>query len=237
MNETRFPLLWSEDLEQRNRSSDEFEANVSSAADFSTRLAGSTDAPFEQPMGDVETWNRGDVQDFSPGDEETSVHPESAQLENGLYITDAYASIVAVQPSTVLHSGNNSTRYIAPDGEILAITDYRVRVPDDDINGSVRDRWSIAETDIDTVELRADGRVLESDNNHRSTLEYSGLSGTQNLSVEVDISVRLRHEMRTCEEYNSTTESCDGEWETETEYPTEQVTVDDSRQTVVTRLC
>nr|WP_226042987.1 hypothetical protein [Natrinema sp. DC36] len=236
VNETRFPLLWSEDIDKGDRSSEEFTDTVSSDVEFSARLAESTDVPFEEPVEAVETWNSGDIQDFTPGNETTSVHPEGAQLEDGLYIRDAYASIFAVQPSTVLHSGNSSTQYIAPDGEILAITDYRVRVPDDDTTGSVRSRWSTAETDIDSVELRADGRVLDSDNNHRSTLEYSGLSGTQNLSVDVAISVRLRHEIRTCDDYDSEADSCDESWETETENVSERVTATESRQTVVTRI-
>ncbi|MDQ2052634.1 hypothetical protein RBH26_19430 [Natronolimnohabitans sp. A-GB9] len=236
VNETRFPLLWSEGLNQGNLSSDEFEENISSAGEFSTRLAGSTDVSFDEPIEDVEIWNRGDIQDFTPGDEETSVHPEGAQLEDGLYIRDAYASIFAIQPSTVLHSGNSSTQYIAPDGEVLSITDYRVRVPDDNTTGSVREQWSISETAVDSVELQADGQVLDSSSSHHSTLEYSELSGTQNLTVETEISVRLRHEIRTCEEYNSTADSCEDSWETEVEYPTDRIAVSDSQHTAVTQI-
>ncbi len=236
VNETRFPLLWSEDVEQDNRSSGKFDNNVSSDAAFAGRLAGSTDVPFEEPIADVSIWNSGDVRDFSPGDETTSVHPEGAQLEDGLYIRDAYASIFAIQPSTVLQSGNATTQYIAPDGEVLAITDYRVRVPDDDTSGSIRDRWSLAETTIDSVELRADGRLLDTDSGHRSTLEYGGLSGPSNLTVAVELAVRLRYETRTCEDYNSTADSCEDSWETETEHVTEQMTVTDSRHTVVNRV-
>ncbi|QRV17420.1 hypothetical protein JMJ58_20905 (plasmid) [Haloterrigena salifodinae] len=233
INETRFPVLWSEDPDHGDRSSTEFESDESTITEFSARLADSTDVSFEEPPEAVETWNSGDIQDFSPGDEERSVHPEGARLENGRYIRDAHASVFAVQPSTVLHAGNSSARYIAPAGEVLAITDYRVRVPDDDTNGSVRHQWSINETAIDGVELRTDDRVLDSDTSHRSVLEYSGLSGTQNLTVAVDISVRLNHKKRTCDEYDNDSNPCDSSWETETEYPTEQVTVTDSRRVVV----
>lgn len=236
VNETRFPLLWSDDLDHQNRSSDAFEDTISSVPEFSTRLAGSTDVPFEKPIDDVERWNSGDLKDFVPGGEKTSVHPERAHLEDGLYIRDAYTSIVAVQPSTVLHSGNTSTRYITPDGEVLAIADYRVRVPDDDTSGSVRHHWSIADTAIDTVVLQTDNWVLDADRGYRSTLEYRGLSGAQNLTVEATITARLRHETRTCTDYNSTTGSCEGSWEAEVDYPTEQVTATDSRHAVVTQI-
>ncbi|MFA9504378.1 hypothetical protein ACERIM_16570 [Natrinema sp. H-ect1] len=236
VNETRFPLLWSEDVEQDTRSSDEFVDNVSSDAAFASRLAGSTDVPFEKPIADVSIWNSGDLRDFSPGDETTSTHPEGARLEDGLYVRDAYTSIFAIQPSTVLQSGNATTQYIASEGEVLAISDYRVRVPDDDTTGSIRDQWSLAETTIDSVELRADGRLLDTDSGHRSSLEYSDLSGAPNLTVAVEIAVRLRHETRTCEDYNSTADSCEGSWETETEDVTEGMTVTASRHTVVNRV-
>jgi len=136
----------------------------------------------------------------------------------------------------VLHSGNTSTRYITPDGEVLTIADYRVRVPDDDTSGSVRHHWSIAESTIDTVVLQTEGWVLDADRGHRSTLEYQGLSGAQNLTVEATITARLRHETRTCTDYNSTIGSCEGSWETEVDYPTEQVTATDSRHAVVTQI-
>ncbi len=235
VNETRFPLLWSEDLEQRDRTNDEVETPVASEAAFAARLAGSTDVPFETPPNSVERWNSGDITDFTPGGERTSVHPEGAQLQDGAFIRDAYVSIFAVQPSTVLHSENDSTQYIAPDGDVLAITDYRVHLPTGSTDGSVRDRWTVVATDIDSIELRADGRLLDSASSHRSTLEYSGLSGAQNLTVEVDISVRLRHETRTCDEYDGSADSCDGLWTTETENLTDQLTLTASRHTVVNR--
>ncbi|MGQ3722748.1 hypothetical protein [Natrialba aegyptia] len=236
VNETRYPLLWSEDVDHGNHSSNGTEDTVSSGLEFSTRLANSTDVPFDEPITDVETWNSGDLQDFAPGEANTSVYPDGTHRENGLYIKDAYTSIVAVQPSTILHTENNSTRYIAPDGEVLTIADYRVALPDNDDSGSTRDQWSIARSSIDSVTLQADGRELDTDGDHRSTLEYSGLAGTQNLTVETNISVRLRHKTQTCWLYNSTADSCDGSWKNETEYLTDQVTVTDSYQAVATQI-
>lgn len=236
VNETRFPLLWSEDEDNDNLSSDDFEDDVTSPSEFATRLAKSTDVPFEEPPIDVETWNSGDFHGFSPGGEETSVHPEGAHLEDGLYIRDAHVSLFAVQPSTVLHSGNDSIHYIAPDGEVLAATDYRVRVPPGNTSGSVRHRWSIIETDLDRVELRVDGQIVDSNSSHRSTLEYGDLSGTPELTAEAEISVRLRHEVRTCTDYDDDADDCNVSWDTEIDHPTEQMTVTESRQTTVNRL-
>ncbi|WP_254533962.1 hypothetical protein [Natrinema gelatinilyticum] len=235
MNETQFPLLWSEDLDRGLGSRGLLTNNTSSRKEFNTKLAGSTDVAFDEPPKDVETWNHGDFQDFDPGDTETSVHPEGAQLENGLSIQDVYVSIFAIQPSTVVHSRNHSTQYIAPDGDVLAVTDYRIESPDDDTNGSTREQWTVLESGIERVELRANGRVIDSTTSHRSTFEYSGLSGTQNLSVAVEISAKLRHDIGTCDEYDSTADRCDGSWETETEYQDERLRAADSRHTVVNR--
>ncbi|WP_323174745.1 hypothetical protein [Natrialba sp. PRR66] len=210
--------------------------NVSSQEEFASGLAQSTDILFEEPPEDVEVWNSGDFQDFSPGDERTSVYPESAELEDGLYIQDAHVSIFAIQPSTVLHSGNESTHYIAPDGKVLVLSDYRVRIPDNDDNGSIREEWSVAETEIDRVELFADGQTIDSGDGHQSTLEYSELSGDPTLTVEVDISVQLRQEVQVCDDYDAVADICEGSWnETVTHHP-ELMTVTESQQTTVNQL-
>ncbi|WP_239642060.1 hypothetical protein [Natrinema versiforme] len=236
VNESRFYLLWSEDTEQANLSNDDFAANASSSAEFTQRLSQSTDYLFDDPIEDVEQWNSGDFGEYAAGDAATSVHPESAALEDGRYIKDAHASIFAVQPSTVLQSGTESTTYIAPKGEVLATADYRVAVPDDRESGPVREEWSLEEAELEEVELQANGQQLDSNTSHRSTLEYSGLSGDPTLTVAVDIAAQLRHERRTCDEYNRSTDSCDGSWETELTHPSEQLTVTDSRNTTVNRL-
>nr|WP_121744796.1 hypothetical protein [Natronorubrum halophilum] len=236
VNESRFQLLWSEDTDQANLSSDDLTENASSPAEFSQHLSRSTDYLFDDPIEDVERWNSGDFDDYAAGDEETSIHPEAAALENRRFIKDAYSSIFAVNPSTVLQSGNESTTYIAPEGEVLAISDYRVEVPDDSESGPVRDEWSLEETDLESVTLEADGLKLDSNASHRSSLEYSSLSGDPTLAVEAEISAQLRQKERTCDEYNQSTDSCEGSWETEINHPSEQLTVTDSVNTTVNRV-
>lgn len=236
VNESRYQLLWSEDTDQENLSSADFTENASSPAKFSQRLSRSTDYLFDEPIEDVERWNSGDFDDYAAGDEETSVHPEAAALENGRFIKDAHATIFTINPSTVLQSGNESTTYIAPEGEVLAISDYRVEVPNDSESGSVREEWSLEETALESVDLQADGQTVDSNTSHRSTLEYNGLSGGPTLTVEAEISAQLRQEERTCDEYNQSTDSCEGSWETEINHPSEQLTVTDSLETTVNRV-
>ncbi|WP_156184182.1 hypothetical protein [Halostagnicola sp. A56] len=63
VNESRFQLLWSEDMDQENLSSTDFTENASSPAAFSQRLSKSTDYLFDEPIEDVERWNSGDFDD------------------------------------------------------------------------------------------------------------------------------------------------------------------------------
>jgi len=62
-----------------------------------------------------------DFEDLDAGGAETSVHPSHADLEDGIFIEDAHATIFAVQPSTRGHLESGETPlYIAPNGTMRA---------------------------------------------------------------------------------------------------------------------
>src|SRR6056297_1114442 len=104
VNNSTFQRLWSEDIDNGNLSADDFgDANVTSRSEFIRRLAQSTDIPFTRPPQAAGDWNRGDFDDYTPGNQRSSVHPIGASLTDGVYIKDAYVSIFAIQPSTILH--------------------------------------------------------------------------------------------------------------------------------------
>ena len=237
VNNSTFQRLWSEDADNGNLSADDFDgANVSSRAEFAHRLARSTDIPFDQPPQAAEDWNNGDFGDFSPSGRDSSIHPESASLEDGVYIKDAYVSIFATQPSTILHQENETTQYVAPDGQVRALSDYRVAVPQGDQNGSQRERWSIDQTSIESVELSADGRTIDTGSGHQATLQYTGLSGSPQLSVEANITVALRHLTLDCPDWNSSISGCDGDWTRHVETLEASKTVSTSQNVVVNQL-
>jgi hypothetical protein len=237
VNNSTFQRLWSEDVDNGNLSVDDFDdANVLSRAEFARRLAQSTDIPFARPPQATEDWNSGDFGDYSPGGRSESVHPASASLKDGAYIKDAYVSIFATQPSTILHHANGTSRYVAPDGQVRAISDYRVAIPQDDQNGSHRERWSIDQTQIESVELSTDERTLDSGSGHQATLQYTDLSGSPQLTVEANITVTLRHLTLDCPDWNSSTTSCDGDWNRDVETPESSKTVSTSQRVVVNRL-
>nr|WP_242437211.1 hypothetical protein [Halorubrum lacusprofundi] len=237
MNNSTFQRLWSDDVDNGNLSVDDFDdANVSSRAEFAHRLARSTDVPFARPPQATSNWNSGDFGDYSPGGRRESVHPTGASLEDGVYIKDAYVSIFATQPSTILHHANGTTQYVAPDGQVRTISDYRIAVPQDDRNGSQRERWSIDQTQIESVDLSADGRLLDSASGHQATLQYTGLSGSPQLTVDATITVTLRHVTLDCPDWNSSTAGCDGDWNRDVETPEASRTVSTSQRVVVNRL-
>ena len=236
VNNSTFQRLWSEDVDNGNLSADDFEdVNVSSRAEFAHRLARSTDVPFARPPQATEDWNSGDFGDYNPGGRHSSIHPSGASLEDGVYIKDAYVSIFAVQPSTILHQTNGTTQYVAPDGQVRALSDYRVAVPEGDQNGSHRERWSIDRTSIESVELSADDRTIDSGSGHQATLQYTGLSGSPQLTVEANITVRLRHVTLDCPDWNTSISSCDGDWNRDVETPEASKTVSTSQPVVVNR--
>ncbi|GAB7010776.1 hypothetical protein [Halorubrum trueperi] len=237
VNNSTFQRLWSEDIDNNNLSVDDFDdANVSSRAEFAHRLARSTDIPFARPPQAADDWNSGDFGDYTPGGRSKSVHPAGASLVDGVYIKDAYVSIFATQPSTILHHANGTTRYVAPDGHVRTISDYRVAVPQDDRNGSHRERWSVDRTRIKSVNLSAAGRTLDSGSGHQATLQYTNLSGDPQLTAEATITVTLRHVTLDCPDWNSSISSCDGDWTRTVETPEASQTVSTSQRVVVNRL-
>ncbi|WP_337653102.1 hypothetical protein [Halomontanus rarus] len=232
-----FQVLWSEDVDDGNLSVDDFEGtNVSSDGEFATRLAESTDVSFEQPPDAVATWNDGDFDGFSPGGDDESVHPDGASLEDGEYIKDAYVELYAVQPSTILHEDNGTTQYVAPDGDVLAISDYRVLLPEDDTSGSEQDEWSLTETSVDSIELKADGETLSTSDGHQATLSYEDLSGSVELTVEAEITATIKHVSLDCPDWVVVDRVCEGIWSEEVDNLERSKTVTASRDVVVSQL-
>ncbi|NEU59135.1 hypothetical protein [Halorussus sp. MSC15.2] len=237
VNNSTFQRLWSEDTDNGNLSADDFgDANVGSRSEFTRRLAQSTDIPFPRPPQAAGDWNRGDFDDYTPGNQRSSVHPIGASLTDGVYIKDAYVSVFAIQPSTILHRGNETTRYVSPDGTVRTVSDYRVAVPQSDRTGSERDRWSVDQTKIESIKLTADGQPLDTGRGHQATLQYTDLSGSPGLTVTATISVQLRHVTLDCPSWNQTGDGCGGGWTHDVETLEASKTVSTSQNVSVAQL-
>lgn len=238
VNSSDFYRLWSNDVDDGGLSEDEFkDGEVDPREGAERALARSTDIPFERPPKAAEDWTRGDFRDYNPGGTESSVAPANAELTDGYYIKDAFVSIAAVQPSTILHDTNvtNTTRYVAPDGEVLAVSDFRVALPEDEETDKEREEWSLVDTSIETVDLRADGQTLSTDDGHRSILEYSDLAGSVTLTVEATISAELEETTEKCTNWNATSGICE-EWESFDETVSVEQTVSDAKSVEVNQL-
>ncbi|ELY96224.1 hypothetical protein C483_00320 [Natrialba hulunbeirensis JCM 10989] len=182
-------------------------------------LGNCTDITFAEPPDTAETWTAYDFESLESGGSDTSVYPASAETEDSLAIADAHATAFAVQPSTIVHKDENETPlYVAPDGEFRGLVDYRVRVPDGNVDGNRTTEWSLLEHELDEVRLKQDDDVVVAqEGQHTPTLEYHlGGSGPSTLTFEADIEVRLEREI---------TERVGNQTETRTELEIDELTV------------
>ena len=182
-------------------------------------LANCTDITFKRPPETAETWTTYDFQSLSAGGSATSIYPEHADRADSTFIKDAHATIFAVQPSTIVHNdANETTLYLAPEGELRGFVDYRVRVPDDDSSGGQTVEWSLVDHEIEEVRITQDGESLsQQDGRHTPTLDYElDSAGTSTLTFAADIEVELKKEI---------TEQVGDGTRTRYEYPTDSVTV------------
>ncbi|MFC3958926.1 hypothetical protein [Halovivax cerinus] len=238
VNSSDFYKLWSNDVDDAEIPEDDFgDGTNDSREEFERALARSTDIPFERPPEAAEVWSRGDLEDYSPGGTDASVAPAGAQPTDGAYIKDAFVSIATIQPSTILHDTNESdpTQYIAPDGEVLAISDYRIAVPDDEHSERRHEEWSLVDSSIESITLEADGQTHHSTDDHTAVLEYEDLSGAVDLTVESTISATLEVDKEICTDWNETVGSCD-EWTSIDDEVATERTVSDTRSVEVNQL-
>ncbi|MHB9288797.1 hypothetical protein ACKVMT_17350 [Halobacteriales archaeon Cl-PHB] len=228
LNNSTYHTLWAADADVANQSVLD-ERTDDESRGYET-LGLTTDVPLDRPPKAVERWNRGDLGEFPDSGPEASVYPAHAALENGTYVADAHATVFAVQPTTRARlAPGDQPRYAAPEGQLLGVVDYRVRVPLGDSNGSERSSWELTSHDIDDVELRVDGRSQATKAGERTpTLAYDlgAVPGDQHrLTLEANISVELVQTTWECEDADA--DDCERQNE-ETEQYGETVIVRDS---------
>jgi len=170
--------------------------------------ANGSDWPYSQPPGTARTWTRNDFAELEAGDRETSVAPASTETTDGTYIKDAHATIFAAQPSTLLHrSPGNSQLYIAPNGSLWGLADYRAvapatAIPSDPDPGDRRRLGCVAGTDIE-VRFRQDGRITNrtGDQTPRFNYSFEGSGMTDRrltLEAEISATVKARTDVYRC---------------------------------------
>ncbi|WP_202614590.1 hypothetical protein [Halostella litorea] len=199
LTENESATLWSRDADNYI-SQEEYRQRYGENRSAVHQVANGTDVTFKRPPATAATWTRNDFEDLDAGGPDTSVHPPHADLEDGVFIEDAHATIFAVQPSTRGHLESGETPlYIAPNGTMRGLVDYRVRVPNGSSSGNTTISWSLTEHEIEEVRLKKDGETIaERDGAHTPALDYQIEDDwSANLTLEAEISVRLKKTVRT----------------------------------------
>lgn len=204
LNGSTFYPLWAGDEEATNETV--LEERVGENATEMQRLGAISDIPLDRPPEAVEQWNRGEHREFPSTDHTRSIHPRDASLQEGEFLTDAYAAIVAVQPSTRARLTRGShPLYIAPNGTLRGVVDYRVTVPEASTSPDRRVTYALAGHRVTDTRLLVDGeREALAGGTQTPTLAYEGLASrgdrSRQLTIEATITATIRETVRTCTE-------------------------------------
>jgi len=192
LSENESATLWSRDADDYI-TQDEYRQRFGTNRSAVHQVANGTDITFTRPPATAATWTRNDFEDLNASGPDTSVHPPHAELESGVYIEDAHATIFAAQPSTRGHLEPGKTPlYVASNGTIRGLVDYRVRLPN--TAGNTTTEWSLVEHDITAVRVQQDGKTIaETNGSHTPAIDYQiDDDGRVTLTLEADIRVRLK---------------------------------------------
>ena len=179
--------LWSRDEDRAGA----LPAEVGETAAARARaLATVTDLTFAHPPDTARRWTERDFEDLEAGGAETSLAPEHATLTDGRLLRDAHVTLFAVTPATIAHrSPDCTTRYVAPDGTVRALVDYRVA--SEPADGA--QQYEIRAHRVERISLFADGRELATRHHRqggRVVLPYRLDADVECLRLEATISVR-----------------------------------------------
>ncbi|ELZ68855.1 hypothetical protein C457_10606 [Haloferax prahovense DSM 18310] len=226
LTESEAATLWSRDSD-RYVSQQDYQQQYGDDRTALHQLANGTDITFTRPPATAATWTRNDFADLDAGGPDTSTYPPHASLEDGTFIDDAHATIFAVTPSTRGHLDAGETPlYIAPNGTVRGLVDYRVRVPTGNETGNRTTDWALVSHEIENIRLKIDGiPVATASGTHTPELQYQTThSWSANLTLEANISVRLKKTVET---------TVGGESKTTVNYRTETRTVSDTLDTEI----
>ncbi|ELY84394.1 hypothetical protein [Natrinema gari] len=220
LTENESATLWSRDADSYINQ-EEYQQRYGENRTAMHQLANGTDITFTRPPETAATWTRNDFGDIGAGGADTSVHPPHADLEDGVFIEDAHATVFAAQPSTRGHLESGDTPlYIAPNGTMRGFVDYRVRVPNGSSSGNMTIEWSLTEHEIEEVRLKKDSETIRTqDGSHTPALDYQIEDDwSANLTLEAEIHTRLKKTTRI---------NHGDETDVEVTYQTESLTVSD----------
>ncbi|MFC7044806.1 hypothetical protein ACFQH6_04665 [Halobacteriaceae archaeon GCM10025711] len=183
-NETA--TLWSHDTDQYVNEST-YQDSFDQERGLMAELANGTDITFKRPPTTAATWTKHDFRDLEPGDQDASVHPPSAETTDGVLIADAHATIFSVHPSTRGHLTTDETPlYVAPEGQLRGLIDYRVRTPN-------QTGQRVLDHRVEATRLKQDGSVIARAHDTQTPVLDYHLENSQKttLTLEADIHVKV----------------------------------------------
>jgi hypothetical protein len=178
------------------------------------RLAAGTDVTALRPSAASRVWTRNDFGELPATDWQTAVYPSDATRRDAGRIADAHVTTFGLHPATVAHVGGERTRtYVAPEGRLRALVDYRVSLPDDRLPDRARDQarrrvWCYESSSVTDVTLERDGDQVAAASavNQTPVVPYSLPADagrtTLTVSATVQTTVRTRRDVLDCPEGN-----------------------------------
>lgn len=149
------------------------------------QLATCTDLTYDAPPAHAAAMTARTFPAVEPGGANASVHPPHAELVSQGAIADAHATVFAIHPATRVQLDATTTRqYIAPNGTVRALVDYRVR-------GARDANQSVVSHEVRRVTVTIGGdQVANTTNTQTPTLSYTTTRvGEQPLTVTAEIAV------------------------------------------------
>lgn len=161
-------------------------------------LATGTELTFTEPPGLAGRWNRYAYEQYRPGGTDVSVHPEGAYTHSYSYIEDAHATIFSMQPSTRTYVGPDDERlYVAPNGTLRGVVDYRVDVPEDSDSGGGSTTYRLVDHGIEEVRFYVDDEVVATAaGTHRPAFEYDLAFDADSLKLEAKVEATIKKTVR-----------------------------------------
>ncbi|MFD1600421.1 hypothetical protein [Halobellus rarus] len=194
LSENESSTLWSRDSDSYI-SQREYRQRYGETRSAGQQVANGTDVTFKRPPDTAATWSRNDFRDLDAGASNISIHPPHAQLQNSTLIADAHATFFGVHPSTRGHLESGRTPlYIAPNGTVRGLVDYRVRLPDENASNTTATEWTVIEDEVTEVRLMSDTEtVATSEGTQTPVIQYHlEESWETTLTLEADIRVRVK---------------------------------------------
>lgn len=197
LDENESATLWSKESNEC-LSDEEFQDKYGKQRSDFHGLGDCSDITFAEPPDTAQRWTEYDFDSLDAGGSQTSVAPENRDRTSSGAIEDAHATIFSAQPSTILHRGPDDVpHFVAPEGELRGLVDYRVDVPRSTGVGNITTTWSLIDHDITEVRLLQDEvAISKTDGTHKPVLSYDLTGqGASTLTLEADITATLEREV------------------------------------------